>query len=144
MDHQHILSETLGRKLYSKKAVMIGTMLGGPLAGAYLLAKNFKTVNKSERVAQAWTIGIIAFFVLILLGFFILEQVPNFLFIFFYAWMGHFAAEKMQGDFLDKHEEEGGTFYSNWRAAGIGVIAAAIFLALLFGVLFLAGIGSGQ
>ena len=56
--------------------------------------------------------------------------------------MGYYAAQKLQGDFLDKHEEEGGKFHSNWKAAGIGAMIAVIFLALLIGVIFLAGIGS--
>jgi hypothetical protein len=69
MEQEQILSETLGRKLYSKRGVMIGTLLGGPLAGGYLLAKNFKTIEKSEKSAQAWTIAVIAFLGLILLVF---------------------------------------------------------------------------
>ena len=83
-----------------------------------------------------------ALFGLILMAFIVPQQVPDFLFIFLYACMGYYAAQKLQGDFLDKHEEEGGKFHSNWKAAGIGAMIAVIFLALLIGVIFLAGIGS--
>ena len=110
---------------------MIATLLGGPLAGGYLLAKNFKAIDKAEKTAQAWFIAILAFLGLILLAVFI--PVPRFAFIFLYAWMGYFAADKLQGNFLDSHEEEGGKFHSNWTAAGIGALIAVIFLALLLG-----------
>jgi hypothetical protein len=70
--------------------------------------------------------------------------VPDVLFIFLYAWMGYFAAQKLQGDFLDKHEEEGGKFHSNWKAAGIGVLVTLIFVALFLGLFLLADVGSNQ
>lgn len=141
MKQEPVLSETLGRKLYSKKAVMIGTLLGGPMAGGYMLAKNFRTVNRAEKSSKVWSIASAAFLGLIMLTFIVPQQVPSFLFIFLYAWMGHFAAQKLQGEFLDKHEAEGGRFYSNWKAAGIGVVVAIIFVALLLAVLALAAAG---
>jgi hypothetical protein len=142
MAQRPVLSKTLGKKLYSKRAVMIGTLVGGPLAGGYMLAKNFKTIEKPEKTSQAWTVAVAAIFGIILLAVIIPRQVPDFLFIFLYAWMGYFAAHKMQGRFLDSHEENGGKFHNNWKAAGIGLIVALISLALYLLVLTIAGPGS--
>src|SRR4051812_8810732 len=114
MQEEVIFSETLGRKLYSTKGVMVGTLLGGPLAGAFLLARNFKALNQPEKVGRTWLFSILIFIFIIILGV-VAEQIPQVLFIVLYAWMGQFAAQKLQGSLLDKHAAEGGSFYNNWN-----------------------------
>jgi hypothetical protein len=51
--------------------------------------------------------------------------------------MGHFAAQKLQGSFLQKHASEGGVFYSNWKAAGIGIIVALVFVLIVLAAFLL-------
>jgi len=137
VEEQTIFTETLTRKLYSQKAVMIGTLLGGPLAGGYLLAKNYKALNQPEKIGRTWIFSIIAFALLMVLAFIVPEQVPGFVYFFLYAWMGHFAAQKLQGSFLQKHASEGGVFYSNWKAAGIGIIVALVFVLIVLAAFLL-------
>jgi len=115
---------------------MIATLLGGPLAGGYLLSRNFKTVNQHEKTGQTWAISSAAFIAVLILAYIVPDYVPNFLFFFLYAWMGWFGAQKLQGDILDKHETEGGLFYNNWKAVGVAAIALSIFVAAIL-LLFL-------
>lgn len=129
MQEEVILSETIGRKLYSTKGVMAGTLLGGPLTGAYLLSKNYKALNQPEKVGKTWFFGILIFLFIIVLAI-VAKQIPQVLFVVLYAWMGQFAAQKLQGSLLDKHAAEGGSFYSNWKAAGVGLIVSVIFVAI--------------
>ena len=52
--------------------------------------------------------------------------------------MGWFGAQKFQGVMLDKHENEGGSFYSNWKAAGIGALVALVIISLLLSMFVVA------
>ena len=114
---------------------MIGTLIGGPLTGGYLLARNFKMLNQPEKMAQAWLIAVVAFFILLLLAF-LFPQLPGYVLVLLYGWMGHLAAEKLQGNCLTKHQNDGGSFYNNWRAAGIGVAGFLVLFILFLGLFF--------
>ena len=84
-----LLSETFGRKLYSKRGIMIATLIGGPLAGGYLLAKNLKIVNQHKKTGQIWAIATAALLGLVAFAIIVPEYVPNFLFFFFMpGWDG--------------------------------------------------------
>src|SRR5579875_1680157 len=124
MEEQTIFSETVNNKLYSGKGVTIATLLGGPLAGGYLIAKNFKALNQPEKIGRTWSYSIVVFILVIALAVIMPPQVPQILFVVLYAWMGRFAAQKLQGSLLDKHAAEGGKFYNNWNAAAVGFIIA--------------------
>lgn len=132
-----ILSSAFTTKLYSQKAIMIGTLIGTPLTGAYLIAKNFKVLDHSSNTGRVWLSGIGAFIFIVVLSLVIPPQVPGFLFIFLNSWLGHFGAQQLQGAELKKHTEEGGLFYSAWRAAGIGLVVSVIFIGIALGAYFL-------
>lgn len=126
-------------KYYNAKTIGFATFLGGPLASGILMRANFKNAGNDVAAFRALLLGI---FTMILLfgGMFLLpeevvDQVPKFIVPASYTLVVSLLVNKYQGPFLDEHEEQGGKFYSVWRAAGISLlciapIAIAMVLAL--------------
>jgi hypothetical protein len=80
---QHILSTTPDFKLHDNKNIIIGTFLGGPLAGAFLMIENFRNLNQQQHVIKSWMIAIVGLLVLIASTYIsIVEKIPNIFFSF--------------------------------------------------------------
>ena len=82
MDGQGTPSEQLSSDLHggtekirvsTPNQMFLGTLLGGPLAGIYLLGKNFKAMGEDRKARMMWFLG-----PLLVLGFFLI--------LFFFAW----------------------------------------------------------
>jgi hypothetical protein len=61
-------AEISGRKIFSDKTFWVAAFLGGPLAGGYLFAENYKTLQQAEKVKRTYIITIVSvilFFVVI-------------------------------------------------------------------------------
>jgi hypothetical protein len=60
-----LLKEIPVGKIYSRKQIFIGTVIGGLLVSAYLLSSNFKVLNERGKVVPTWIIlmAILALFV---------------------------------------------------------------------------------
>lgn len=131
------------KKLFSQRAISIATFFGGPAAAGYLVKKNYEVFDQPEKGKNAFIIGIIST-LLLFIGIFlipenILEYIPKALIPAFYTTIIYVIVEKIQGKWLDQHEESGGQFYSAWKATGIGAIFMVILLALIAGIAFIAG-----
>jgi hypothetical protein len=131
------------KKLYSQKAIAIATYLGGPMAAAYLVKKNYKADNQEEKGKKVYIIGIIST-ILLFAGIFaipeyIIEKIPNAIIPAIYTGIIYLLIEKLQGVWLKEHKESGGEFYSGWKGAGIGAIFMLIIAAFIFGIAFIAG-----
>ena len=130
---------TITRKLYNEKAVLIGTFLGGPLVGAYLIAQNFKALDESVRAGRTWLIAIGVFLLAIGLGFIPgLEKIPAVAYSFAFCTAAHSLTKKYQGSRIALHQTAGGQLYSTGRAALIGVLGCVIMIAAFYGLIYLA------
>ncbi len=138
---ESIENKTKDIKLYSSKAIGGATFLGGPLAAGYLIGENFKALNKSEEGRNSLIIGIISTIVLFGGIFMIPEQimdkVPRQLIPLIYTGIIWGIVEWKQGDILKIHKENENSFFSGWRAAGIGLISLIILSIGIFGYAFL-------
>jgi hypothetical protein len=138
---QEIFPPTLTKKLYRENDILIGTFLGGPLAGGYLLAQNFKALHKpSSYVTRTW-LGTLAVFLVAALSSLVpvLDNLPTFVYSFVFCLTAHTVAKKLQGPGIALHREDGGRFYSRWNAAFVGLICLVLMLVLFFGLSFLQG-----
>ncbi|CAM1345215.1 hypothetical protein [Tenacibaculum amylolyticum] len=136
-----ITNNTKNIKLYSSKAISGATILGGPLAAGYLISQNFKALNKPNEGHKSLIIGIIATIVLFGGIFMIPEKIvtkiPNQLLPLIYTGITWTIVEWKQGDILKIHKENGNSFFSGWKAAGIGVISLLIIGVVVFGYAYL-------
>ena len=123
-------------KLYSQKAIAIATYFGGPLAAGILIRKNSLNLGREKEGLIALIVGIVST-ILLFWGIFqipesIIDKIPNVLIPAVYTGIIYLIVERMHGNILRKHKEEKNEFYSNWRAAGIGLICTVILLGGIF------------
>lgn len=126
-------------KLYKDRAISVGTFLGGPLTGGYLMAENFKRLGENERAKATWIISIVATIV-IFGGLFIIpgiEKVPNYIIPIVYTSVAGYLAKRFQGASIREHIETGGEVYSIWRVLFISLIGVAIMVMSLFAIVLL-------
>jgi len=123
-------NKTKDIKLYSSKAISGATFLGGPLAAGYLISENFKSLNRPDERRKSLIIGIITTIILFgglfLLPEKLVDKIPRQLIPLIYTGIIWGIVEWTQGDILKSHKENGNSFFSGWRAAGIGLISLLI------------------
>ena len=125
-------------KFYTDRAVLIGTFIGGPLVGAYLIAQNFKTLNEPSKVRQTWFIAIGALVVAVGIGLIPpLDKIPSFLFSIVFCLVAHSITKKYQGERIAAHQAAGGAVYATGRAVLIGFVGCALMIGLLLGLFYL-------
>ncbi|WAJ36531.1 hypothetical protein OU800_18210 [Pseudomonas sp. GOM7] len=131
----HVFSS--GQPLYRMTAIGIGTFLGTPLAGAWLLAYNLRQLGKAKHVAMVWSVALAMLVLTTVLSFVLPEDTLTLPFaILQLLGMLLLAKQLIQADLL-RHAAAGGAFLSNWRAAGIAILFFLGVTALLVGVLML-------
>ncbi len=127
--------------LFSQRTIGIATFLGGPLAAGILVRRNYINLGKEDFGMFALAIGVLStallFSTIFLVPEEIMNKIPSPLFPAIYTAIIYFIVEKLQGKELAFHKENNGTFYSGWKAAGIGSICLLILAAVVFGVAYL-------
>lgn len=136
-----INNKTKDIKLYSSRAISGATFLGGPLAAGFLIGENFKSLNKPIVGRNSLIIGITTT-ILLFIGIFmipeqIIDKMPKQLIPLIYTGIIWGIVEWKLGDVLKAHKENGNSFFSGWRAAGIALISLIIILVGIFGYTFL-------
>ncbi|MCL6273286.1 hypothetical protein M3P19_04655 [Muricauda sp. 2012CJ35-5] len=127
-------------KLYTSKSIWCATFLGGPLAAGYMIGENYKALDKPEEGRNALILGIVVTIALFTIIFMIpehlMDKIPNQLIPLFYTFIIWGIVEWKQGDVLKAHKENGDTFFSGWRAAGIGFVSLIVLSIGIFGYVF--------
>ncbi|CAE6948760.1 MULTISPECIES: hypothetical protein [Pseudomonas] len=134
-DLQQASASTL--PLYRIAAVGLGTFLGTPLAGAWMLAHNLQLLGKADRVAMVWGVAVCLLALTLALAFVLPEEVPTLPFAIGQLLGMVMLAKHLTEADIQQHAAAGGTFLSNWRAAGIAVLFSIAVMALLFAVLMI-------
>ena len=134
---ESLFSSAVTGKLYYERAVMVGTLLGGPLVAGYLLAENYKALEQEEKVNKTWLFTIIGFLCILTIAYITPGKVPSYIFPIAYSGIAQFLAQRIQGDQIKAHAASGGGIYRIWRSVWIGIISAIIFLVIIFGILVL-------
>ncbi|WP_428228515.1 hypothetical protein [Flavobacterium sp.] len=133
-----VFEEIPTEKIYTEKAIRIGTFLGGPLVAGYFMAENFKVFNDDEKVKKTWIITIL--FTLLVFGliFLIPENIniPNIIFPIIYMGIAGYFTKKYQEKNINEHTQNGGEHYNGWRIAGISFIGCMVTVAILLGISF--------
>ena len=125
-------------KLFDSNSVGLATLIGGPVAGSFLMAVNYRRLGLMGKAVMALAIGAIVTGFAILFGWNLPSSVtfPLALALLFVTQR---LARFLQGPAIQNHLEHGGSLASRWTAfaSGLG------FMAVLFGVAFLTVYKSG-
>lgn len=97
-------------------------------------------MNKPDEGKNALMIAIAAT-IIIFTGIFmipenIMDKVPNQILPIIYTAIIYYIVEKTQGDVLKLHEENGNSFYSGWKAAGVGLVSLILIFIISFGAIY--------
>lgn len=109
-------------RLYSLAAVGWATLLGSPLAGAFIIMKNLRSLGRTAEVAQVWMMASGAFVVLLGLGMVLPDNLSTTGITVAQVMGMYFYAKTLFEVSVRQHRERGWAFHSNWRAAGVGLL----------------------
>jgi hypothetical protein len=118
-------------KIYTKKAIEIGTALFGPFVAGYLLSSNFKVFGEPEKAKNSLLLGL-AFTLLLGFAIFyipksIINKIPNELIPLINGGIAYLIVKKYQLNQIDKHLDSGGEKAEWWKTVLVGVIGVIVF-----------------
>jgi len=124
--------ETNGKKiLFTERAISGSTLLGGPLAGIYLIAHNFREIGNDSAARLTRIIGIISIVIMVPLQLSIphrfMSKSLSLLFYLLWVMPAYHVVKMYQREEIDYHLSSGGKKGSAWKAAGIGFLAMIVF-----------------
>lgn len=135
---ENLFPSTVSGKLYKERAVLIGTFIGGPLVGGYLIAQNFYALNEPAKAGKTWVATAGVFLLLVAMSLLPpFDDVPAFVYSLAFCLGAHAVAKNFQGGRIALHQAEGGAFYGTGRAVWIGFLGCALMAACLFGLVYL-------
>ena len=122
------------KKIYTNRAIGVGTALGGPLVAGYFIAENFKAFGEVSKAKKTWIYTILTTIIILTIAFNIPDNVkiPNSIIPFCYAAIACFLVECFQKKNISAYIALGGKPFSWGRTILVSVIGLAITLALLF------------
>jgi hypothetical protein len=123
------------RPMYSPGQATFATFLGGPLGGAWLLALNYQRLAQPGKARATIGVAVLATVAALLVAF-ALPGPTSPLAIGLVVAM-HWIAKGLQGAAYNRHVALGGSVGSSWRAAGVGLLAAAITFSAIVGIALL-------
>jgi hypothetical protein len=132
----------VGVRVYSPNQVALATFLGSPIAFAWLMGANFVAFGNSGAARKAWLWGALTTAALATIGAFLPDGVPSSPVAIAYTILAKHLAVKYQARDVATVLMGGGSKYSSWRAAGLGVLSFLAVLVVVIPVLLLLhGIG---
>ncbi len=129
------------RIIYSLRGISLATFLGGPIAASYLIKRNFEAYGQKKQGRNALILGIV--FTVVMIGSLlslpehVVDKIPNFILPVVYTGIIAVLVEWLLGEKMHKHEDEGGEFYSLWKAFVVGIVFMVVLLVGTLGAYFL-------
>ena len=121
-------------KLYREWHVALAAFIGLALGAFWVISRNARTLGQPDDARTLVLIGFAAQVGLIILSFLLPEQISGVVFSVVVAVAAYHFTGSLQGAAITNHEQQGGVFYSGWRAAGAG-LCWLLFLVLIVGSL---------
>lgn len=122
-----------GEPLYRLAAAGIATFFGTPVAGAWVITRNLKSLGRHDEMRKAWLTGIGIMVVIFIAAWFLPESVPATPINIAAVLAMHQYAKQTTGAALEQHSANGGSYLSNWRAFGVSLLFLIVIMAVVFG-----------
>jgi hypothetical protein len=116
------------KKIYSASSIVAATFFGGPLAGAFMIAANYRVFNEFARARRTWiftAIGTVILFILFYIAPYP-NQIPPILIPLLCTVIAQNIVRSYQGYMIRDWVSRGGAFYNGWRALVVVIAGAAI------------------
>lgn len=127
---EHLLETPAGGSVYKISTIRLATFFGGPLAGGYMIAANFKTFGDEKKQKITWLFtALITMLIFVLSLLPALTNVPGISYTFAYFFIANFFATKYQQQNINLHLEEGGKEFSKGNAILVSVIGLLLVIA---------------
>lgn len=123
-----------GYKLFSVKGTMIASFFGTPLAGGYLMAKNYQRLGNQSGARQALFYSLLAVIASLIAGYLLPESFPSMsVSLPILIGMGQ-AMKQLQGSALEQHLQNHGQYESCWKAWGISLLFMAVIAVICIAI----------
>jgi hypothetical protein len=126
------------KPLYTAAAVTLATVFGGPLAGYWIMATNYRRMGKSAEARNAIAAGVLIDVLVVGAGLLLPSEFQsaalgvNIALIFFLRKQ----AQKEQGAAVEEHLAQGGREGSLWAAFGVGIASCLLVIGIALGFIF--------
>jgi hypothetical protein len=135
---QDILPRQTTQKVYNTNSFTIATILGGPLAAAYMASSNFSSFGEANKGRNAWVIAVfllvVAMVISLVPG---SERIPNFIYLLAFLFTVQLLVHRFQAKQIRQHIQEGGQLYPVSRAIVVGLIFMVALVVAIFGIAYL-------
>ncbi|MDQ6529932.1 hypothetical protein [Flavobacterium sp. LHD-85] len=132
-----VFEEIPTEKIYSEKAIRIGTFFAGPLVAGYCIAENFKAFNDFEKAKNTWIITTLSMIAIIGLIFIIPDNFPSIIFPVLYSVVASYFLKKFQEQNIQNHIQNGGQTFGGWRVTLIGLLSITVFFGIIISIVLL-------
>jgi hypothetical protein len=123
-------------RVFTEKATAVASAIGGPLAGTYLIAKNFRAFGKEKAARLTLMIGggftVALFTTLALLPVSIGEKIPNHVVPLIYGLAGYLVVKSLQQQDIEACLRAGGRKGSWQMIVGTSIVALVLSLGYFF------------
>lgn len=116
---------------YTKFQILIGTFLGGPLAGIYFIKKNFDAMGDTAQAKKTVIIGLSLVAALLALLPVMPEFIPGVVYAIAYASTAQAIYIQKQISLKDNPR------YSHWNVTLVVVISILVFVAIILPLIYL-------
>ena len=113
-------------KLYHPGTIAAATAMGSPLAGAIIMALNYRRLGQPKAAWCTIMIGIILTILVIALGLTVFKSIPRQFIILTEGLGAYFICKVLQGQAFEQHMKSGGVRASGWGALGITIIVCLV------------------
>jgi hypothetical protein len=125
-------------KLFDSNSVGLATFVGGPVAGSFLMALNYRRLGLKGKATSALIIGAIVTALAILIGWNLPSSV-NFPLALALLFATQRIARFLQGPAIQQHAQQGGSLASRWTAFASGLSFMAVLLTVAFMTMYKSG-----
>ena len=122
-------------KMYSPGQIRVGTFCGGPLAAIYFLKSNFDEMQEERLSKRTLLLGFGFCIFLLVLSLFLPKAFPKVAIPITYSYLAGHLAETYQMNKTAIIESDHFSTQSNWKVAGVSLIALVAFLIVMVAVL---------
>ncbi len=119
-------------KLFSISGIGIATFFGSILAGAIIMAINFRRLNQAGQANMAVLLGFITTTAILVLSAFLPENFPGVVLTVVQLFAMIKIAQSNQGPAIADHLSAGGKLSSNWSAFGISLLVIIPIIVVIF------------
>jgi len=129
----------MNQPLNSTWQIASASFIGGPLAGFYLLHKNYNTLGQSSSAKLLLKLGVVFTSLLVFLAIFAPKGFTGILLATIYSLLIKVYAEKKQSKYYSTHIENGGFKASQWQwfMTSIASITITFVVAIIVALLLM-------